>query len=141
MPKTKPPEVPYYPPRSGKLWVGNRAKVAVRAERVGSALASVLRGSLVALVPGLPWWRRGRRILGLTCLVLWALALGSFLAFHNQVPARPVTLSLPGFGMFQFEPVYLWYGMAAAIHMVSVNEFLRPGLQARLQGGRRNSAR
>jgi len=133
MPQTKPPEAPYYPPRAGKIWVGSRARTAVRAERVGSALASVVRSFLVALVPGLPWWSRGHRKLGLTCLILWTLALGSFLILRNQVPAHPVTLSLPGLRVLQFEPVYLGYGLAAAIHIVSTNDYLRPWLQARFK--------
>lgn len=133
MPPSSPPPPPHYPPRAGRLWVGRRAKVAERTERTGHALAGVVRWFVVALIPGMPFGVRGKRALGLVVFGAWAVVMTCFLISHQAGDRTTLRFWIPLFGTVQFEPVYLWYGLAAGVHIASVAEHLRPLLQARLQ--------
>ncbi|MBL9128373.1 MAG: hypothetical protein JNL97_12035 [Verrucomicrobiales bacterium] len=133
MPPTSPSTPPRYPPRAGKLWVGRRAKVAVRAERTRDALVGVVRWFLVAAVPGLPLGVRGHRKLALAIFAAWGLGLAGFLALQAAGFRGKTILGLPMFGVVQFDAVYLVFGLAAGTHILSVNEHLRPILQEHLR--------
>ncbi|MBX3744693.1 MAG: hypothetical protein KF833_05240 [Verrucomicrobiae bacterium] len=132
-----PPDAPYYPPRAGKVWVGRRARVAVRAERTALAALAGLRGLLVVLVPGLPFWVRGQRLPGLACLAIWMLALHRFLILRDQGGGEATVLRIripfSGFDAVQFDSSYLWFGLAAGLHILSASEFLRPVAQRKLR--------
>lgn len=92
-----------------------------------------IRLCVVALVPGLPFWVRGKRALGLIVLGGWAITLTFFLVNSQAEEHVSFRVWLPMFGGIQFEPVYLWYGLAAGIHIASVTEQFRPLLQAQFR--------
>lgn len=98
-------------------------------ERGRSAVFGVLRGLLAALVPGLPIGLRHGRRYGLAVFVAWALALIAFLALDRWDATSPVVVRLLFFGVVQFQPTYLLFGLAAALHIISVQEQFRPMLQ------------
>ncbi len=133
MPPSSPLGSPYEPPRAGKLWVGRRARVAVQAERTSATVFGFVRWCVVAAIPGLPFWARGWRILGLVFLGAWAISLARFLSLHQAGPLNTVRAYIPGFGAIQFETVHIWFGLAAGIHIASVAEQFRPMLQSRLR--------
>lgn len=108
--------------------------MALRAERAAIALAAGVRWLLAALIPGLPWILRGQRVAGLIVLGLYAGVFARFMVVHQGTTTRTLRYWLPGFGTIQYEPVYLWLGLAIGIHIFSVTEHLRPVIQGRLQG-------
>lgn len=113
--------------------MGRRAKVAERADRARRTLTLAIRLCVVALVPGLPFWVRGKRALGLVVLGAWAITLTCFLVTGQVEEHLAIRVWLPMFGGIQFEPVYLWYGLAAGVHIASVAEQFRPLLQAHIR--------
>ena len=98
-------------------------------ERGRSAVFGVLRGLLTALVPGLPIGLRHGRRYGLATFVTWALALIAFLALDRLGTTSPVVIHPLFFGVVQLQPNYLLFGLAAGLHIISVQEQVRPTLQ------------
>ncbi len=113
------------------MWVGRRTRIAVRAGRAAHLFRRALVGSIAAAVPGLPFGLRGHRTIALAVFAAWALILSAFLAVEHLTAAKgTLRVAIPFLGAFQFDAVYLLFGLAAAIHIASANEQLRPLLQS-----------
>jgi len=105
----------------------------VRAERARGTLTAAVLWCVAAVIPGMPFWVRGKRTLGLIVLGGWAITMTFFIVTHQVQERLAIRDWVPVLGAIQYEPVYLWYGLATGIHIISVTEQFRPLLQAQIR--------
>ena len=130
------PDSSYYPPRSSRLWAGRRARHLLRAQRGWARLRAWGWLGILALVPGLPLAVARRWVPASALLLAWGACLSRYIYLRAEDVHRSVRFWLPGLGGFQYEPMHLWYGLAAGIHIASIVALLHPHLRGFSREGR-----
>lgn len=120
----------YYPPRSRRWSTGRGARWAWRGNRAWRRTRSGVKWFLQALVPGLPFAGAGRWRAAALTAGAYGLCLGMFVSQVDPGSNKQIRFTIPLFMTIALEPVYLWYGLAAGIHVVSVVYLLRGPLLA-----------
>lgn len=120
----------YYPPRSKRWRSGRAARWFWRRDRAWHKVRSWLAWGLQALVPGLPFALAGRRWVAALTAGAYCAVLGLFVSQVDPGSNSQFRLGIPLFMTIALEPVYLWYGLAAGIHVLSVIYLCRQPLMA-----------